>query len=320
MLKELTKYNSFGRIDDYILLFDEVFSSEPIKVINIKKYCLNKNNYYRTPVDAILALLSDMKIIDMQGEEIFLNPLGLSLQEDLVSKESIEDFIRLLLVNYFDELIGIVNFTFDYKEETYFIRNSDIPFHFSGIRNLLINIGFLTYINNNVLILEKKFITLVEEHFKKKKRQLSLEKLKEIQAKKEEMGEIAENFVLNYEKKRLGDCGFLDLNKVKKISDVDVTAGYDIVSYINNKSNHYDKFIEVKSFELHPYFYWSKNEIEVAKEKKDNYFLYLVDRKKITSRDYKPIIISNPYETVYKNSENWIKEVQSWRFDLYDNF
>jgi len=47
-----------------------------------------------------------------------------------------------------------------------------------------------------------------------------------------------------------------------------VNAGYDIQSFNDNKSIIIDKFIEVKSYEGTPYFYWSKNEVEVAKLKK----------------------------------------------------
>jgi hypothetical protein len=43
-----------------------------------------------------------------------------------------------------------------------------------------------------------------------------------------------------------------------------------------------------------PYFYWSKNEIEVEKQERDNYFLYLINRDEMNNKNYCPTIIQNP--------------------------
>ena len=55
-----------------------------------------------------------------------------------------------------------------------------------------------------------------------------------------------------------------------------------------------DKLIEVKSYENIVNFYWSNNEMEVAKKEQDNYFLCLVDRNEISNSGYDPIMIQNP--------------------------
>jgi hypothetical protein len=104
------------------------------------------------------------------------------------------------------------------------------------------------------------------------------------------------------------------LDAIEQISDLNVGAGYDVVSLISDDSNRIDKFIEVKSYQgKKPYFYWSKNEVRKANEIQENYFLYLVNRDEIDSKEYSPVMISNPYSEVF-DSLNWKKECEKWYF------
>ena len=114
---------------------------------------------------------------------------------------------------------------------------------------------------------------------------------------------------MKYEVLRIADKHLS--RKVKRISEIDVSAGYDIVSFENSKSFNYDRYIEVKSFSGQPHFYWSKNEIEVAKLYGDRYYLYLVNIEKITKSNYDPTIIRNPVKTVMC-SENWLMQPTSY--------
>ena len=109
-----------------------------------------------------------------------------------------------------------------------------------------------------------------------------------------------------------------DSNSIRIISDEDCGAGYDILSYQKESSIFLDKYIEVKSYSGEPYFYWSINEVKVAEKEKNNYFLYLVNRDEMGNNNYSPIIIKNPYESVFNNDE-WSKEPQSWKFELKDD-
>ena len=62
-------------------------------------------------------------------------------------------------------------------------------------------------------------------------------------------------------------------------------------------------------------FFWSKNEIDKAKELKDRYFLYLVNRKQIGTPSYKPHIIQNPFNRVVEN-DLWEIEPVNWKITL----
>lgn len=57
------------------------------------------------------------------------------------------------------------------------------------------------------------------------------------------------------------------------VTDEFANAGYDIESFQNLDSIIIDRFIEVKSFENKIQFYWSKNELEKAKEIYENTLL-----------------------------------------------
>ncbi len=89
-----------------------------------------------------------------------------------------------------------------------------------------------------------------------------------------------------------------------QISHLDVSAGYDIVSFLSAKSEIPDKFIEVKSCDENEMFYISKNEIETARKKGSSYFLYLYNRKTKTVR-----IVQDPYNNIIQKDE-WIKDPQ----------
>ena len=99
------------------------------------------------------------------------------------------------------------------------------------------------------------------------------------------------------------------------ISEEFVNAGYDIESFNASDSISIDRFIEVKSYDGEKSFFWSKNEIDKAKELKDRYFLYLVNRKQIGIPSYKPHIIQNPYSRVFEN-DLWEIEPVNWKITL----
>jgi len=56
--------------------------------------------------------------------------------------------------------------------------------------------------------------------------------------------------------------------------------------------------------------------MDVARIKKLSYYLYLVDRKRMNSPDYDPMIIKNPYRTVLKNEAEWEQRIEKIRFQI----
>ena len=98
--------------------------------------------------------------------------------------------------------------------------------------------------------------------------------------------------------------------KVRRISEIDVAAGYDIVSFDSSQSQELDRFIEVKAVS-NKGFYWSRNEYEMSKLKGDAYYLYLVELGRINQQNYEPQIIQNPAKNVMESQE-WFVESQTF--------
>jgi len=130
---------------------------------------------------------------------------------------------------------------------------------------------------------------------------------------KNEAGKQSELFVLQYEQNRMNDHSSFE--KIELISDVYVNAGYDIISFNDLDSFIIDRFIEVKSYREEISFYWSKNEVEKAKELATKYYIYLVDRSLMNKKDYVPKIIQDPYKKIFEN-EFWKKETENWKIIL----
>lgn len=136
----------------------------------------------------------------------------------------------------------------------------------------------------------------------KNKMILTDDELTELLLKQKENGSLAEDKTIQYEKKRLEFEGDFDLaSAVKKISTIDVCAGYDIKSYTgNNRTFEYDRFIEVKSTTSNkPKFFWSVNEINTAKKLGEKYWVYLWIN--FNTKNEVMIPIPNPYETIWNN-------------------
>ena len=116
-------------------------------------------------------------------------------------------------------------------------------------------------------------------------------------------GNAAEVWVLNFEKKRYQHLDNSLIKGIERISQDYSRAGFDIISLINESSQFPDKLIEVKSYEINRQFYWSDNEINKAFEERENYFLYLVDRRLMKIPNYVPIEIQDPAHTIFNGEK-----------------
>lgn len=118
-------------------------------------------------------------------------------------------------------------------------------------------------------------------------------------------GEEAEKYVLNFEFIRLKEQKEIDW-----VAEYIVNEEYDIASYNHESDELPNRFIEVKSYDGETHIFWSRNEFSVAKRKKDDYWLYLVNRLEMNKVEYVPITIQNPYEEILNNDKNWYKQIE----------
>lgn len=197
---------------------------------------------------------------------------------------------------------------FDAEKGHLTIKRSAFPLAYAAVRNFLTMAGALDKEENGEICVAGNYESDWTEQLRNRRKKFTLEQLLKQQEDQSRRGLEAEEFVLGLEKKRLPDLA----QKIKRISDFDVSAGYDIVSYENNETEHYDRFIEVKCYMGSPHFFWSENESDVARIKADKYILCLVDYLRIGEPGYQPEFIRNPYETIF-DSDEWLVNASSYR-------
>jgi hypothetical protein len=109
----------------------------------------------------------------------------------------------------------------------------------------------------------------------KPKYTISEERFRAIQTTREQIGLAGENWVVESEKQELSNRGHTDLAvNVKRIAETNIAAGYDVLSFEDEKT---EKFIEVNTTALSRLeFYLSSNELDVAREFRQQYWIYFI--------------------------------------------
>ncbi len=321
MWEELLKYDKLGSKDELSILLFEILSFDQFKKIDdVKTICIHQSYTFGSSFNGIICLLNLLELINVQGNLIKADTIVSKYKPEIFFSKGIifeRLFKALKDVGKLETLFNYQNTKLDNETKAYYIKDSLIPFSFISIKKLLINTEFLvnpkniqnTYFINPVF--KSIFSLFVISNIKKssEKLKITLEKLKCIQFLQNEYGEQAEDYVLNYELNRLSKHP--SKQDIKKISAEFVNAGFDIESFNTEDSIINDRLIEVKSYSRDVSFYWSKNEIDTAKDIEDRYFLYLVDRSKIDQKDYEPYIIKDPYKNLFLN-DNWQKNTATY--------
>lgn len=328
MLDELLKHNSLGtREEIQFILFNALTLNEQ-RLDDLKSYCISYKYSISRSFNGIIALLKYIRVVRLYSGLINVNKSTFDKKEYLGNEAAYfkkPHFYECLLAsirsnNQMYKIFTPKNVLFDSKENKYFIKSNLIPFRSFPLRNLLLSLGFFRQDENNYnhLIIDQLFNELFEKLVvnnlkKKSKKQITIEKLKEGMKERERVGKEAELYVLEYEKNRLQEHPFR--SKIKRIAEEFTNAGYDIESFTGLNTLIPNRFIEVKSYTSLVSFYWSRNEVYIAKEHGEEYFLYLVDRSRYHLKNYKPIILKNPYDRIFK-SKLWKIETENWKITL----
>lgn len=268
--------------------------------------------------DETLSFLEDLKIIKNNTVELIL------LKNISLIRNSVDDFKNKFLPVLFSAKgkvsDGLKDFLFNFQTETdkIFFKATELEkLKYSSIRNLLIEMEFITVSEDNTTYFVNSIYTdLFLKLFIRKK--LSPETLKRKQAENDSIGLTAEKAVIDYEVKRLTNISLVP-SEIAHTSQENVLAGYDIKSFENNldsNSLRIERFIEVKAVSILDYmFYWSRNEMEIAKVFGEKYFIYLLPVVSNKTFDFdKLFIINNPYKNIYLNSLDWNKTEESFSF------
>ncbi len=214
------------------------------------------------------------------------------LAERCFLADALKDELRILLEQ----------FSLDFDENTFFKSKVDaLPI--SGNTQLLDKLIELD------VILESATEFKVNPAFTEKlvgftSHAQTLSQLKEALARQEEIGNLAESIVYEFEKKRISGLGFdREASMVRIVSHLNTVAGYDVESFDGKSENlQYDRFIEVKgSTGSKVDFFWSKNEFEVANRLGKRYWLYyvgMIDEDLQVSRE-EPIRFQDPVRSIF---------------------
>ena len=252
-----------------------------------------------------LYLFDDLQIIEYNGKSLILTEHGISL----INKD---DCARLFEIGKMALQHVISEKMLNSEEIKYSLESNSIEIPINAFslyaavyRNFLIAINAFS-LKDGKLNVSSVYEECFETACNKTKRIVSQEELIKKLEQQQIEGEKGELFAVEYENKRFCLSG----KKARRISQIDVAAGYDILSYKDDSSQEYDRYIEVKTYHGNPHFYWSENERNTSMLLKDKYCLFLVDIDKMSESEYKPIIICDPYNNL--SDDIWITKPQTF--------
>lgn len=294
MLTELKRCNSIGNVDGILFLVSIMAGKERISRDEIRNRCALENNITVNCPGAV-AFFEYLRLVDTTSDTVMplpeLDTLSAKSNGEIIEQLAAMSINRLVEEGIFDkDATG-----FDAEKGHLTIKRSAFPLAYAAVRNFLTMAGALDTEENGEICVAGNYESDWTEQLRNRRKKFTLEQLLKQQEDQSRRGLEAEEFVLGLEKKRLPELA----QKIKRISDFDVAAGYDIVSYENNESEHYDRFVEVKCYMGSPHFFWSENESDVARIKADKYILCLVDYLRMGEPGYQPEFIRNPYETIF---------------------
>lgn len=265
---------------------------------------LQSSGYDPVSRDNSIILLEKCELIN-EEDELFSKAKYLN-DIDRFSEELLR-MIHIIYSNAVDNILSLDK-KYDENRNLFYISRNKVELRYSGLIMLLNDLSFIQVIANRIFIFDEDLAKELSEKQDKTsaRRTISLIELENELALRKEYGEIGERKAFEYETKLLAERGIAKAPKM--ISDIDVSAGYDLVSYLSSDSISYDKYIEVKSCQnKEQAFYLSRNELRIAKEKGESYYLYLYIRE-----TDEIIIINDPYNRIYL-SEEWAKEPQIYK-------
>ena len=286
MKEEKNSFNILLSLDNMFKVYSDI--QDIVKThIDLEGYSFDKKALYNS-----LNILVDVGFVKKTKKgykkRILLDRVGFS-----------KTLTERILDNYKEIIVKIVieDQYFDSERKVFCISKNAIPLKYSGLFMLLYELKELSQENNNWLLTGDNIIKLTRN---RQHRKISISELDNKLIQEKKLGDEAEEFVLEYEQKKLIDKG-IDREPIR-VSLYDVAAGFDILSYGDNAQD--EIFIEVKSCNNKYEFHFTNNEISTSKNYPKKYWLYLFNRIDKTVCE-----ICNPYELFFEiDSDEWIKE------------
>lgn len=315
MLEKFKSFENLGTPKYLSELCNKLTTNKKWTQQDVNDYFLHRTIDGRYIFDWWLYFLLELWIIHEDNNILWLNHTFekvIDNQKQFEEKVLEKIFEKLKSDKIYNEIFSPDNISYDIIKKEIEIDNAAFTLAYSNFKQLLIDFKFLSSPPEwftGRLIINPLYRNMFDQKLLPdiRKKKMSLENLKKKLLQQQIDWEEAEEAVLKYERERLGKE-----NCVEHISPYYVGAGYDILSCHSIDSKNQDRFIEVKSFKWKVSFYFTRNEIEQARIRQDDYYIYLIDRDKMGKSDYEPIIIKNPYENILKNNKNRVKEIDTY--------
>ncbi len=310
MNQELKSHSAIGDREGILFFAKHVLTKEKVILSSLKEQCQVNQNIslnFGCAVEAFSYLgITEHNTRSIQSTGIIENSNDGNELKCRICGRCIDVLLE-------ENLIDVNRVSFNEANMLFSLPKGAFSFDSAIFRNMLITLGYLT-LRNGVYFVERADSNDFAKKIEERRKKVTIEQLRKTLEFEQKVGDAGEVFVLGFEKSRL--CPE-KARMVMRISQVDVAAGYDIVSVQDNDSDSIDRFIEVKTYIGKKHFHWSSNEIEVAKLRRDLYHLCLVDYDRINEPGYMPEYIQNPYENVF-DSSLWLREPDSYTFSPVD--
>lgn len=307
-------------VQQFIVLFNLLASL----YLRDKEYLVSAYNRNAQNFNQTFDFLKQMRAIsETQGKIALSRKLSTSLKEykkiaDQQKVEWVNEYlIDALISNKTKTSIEFYNYirNFQFKEKLFIFQPTGTENkRYADIRNFLIDLGLIEYDTKRKLYIFSRPVLLNESINVEK--YISLSTFEKIQDAKKELGEKAELIALEHEQNRLAHLPNI-VSEIRHISKEIVNKGFDIESFTEIETGKYVKrFIEVKAvLKNRPHFFWSRNEVEKARELGKSYWLYLIpytSKQKFIPESIEKI--SDPYQTVFLNENAWERKIELYSF------
>lgn len=320
MLNDLRKYDCLGTPNYFFELFTTLKSNPTSnwQRSDLEKLFYNRVIDNRPIIDGGIELAVRINVIQ-QTESFF--QLNTEFETHINSVTQMVDrfnqFLFRTLKNDSDflNIFSSKYLSHDVIYKSLQLNNSAFGFKYSNFKQLLLDFNLISEHPTpefRSYIISQRYKKLFDKSVlpEIKKRKIGIEEFRKSMEQQQIYGEEAEKFVLEYETERLKNK-----KEIVWVAEYIVNEGYDIASYNEIEDEYPNRFIEVKSYDgPKGYFYWSRNEYQVAKLKGENYWIYLINRSKMKNEGYEPERYQNPFNTILgEHNIDWIEEVDKYK-------
>lgn len=293
-----------------------LLSKKPLPMAHVARILHEHGAGSTARVENSLIVLGEMDLIREGANGYIVQPTGLALEDDLAG-------FRGAVTRHYCQLLSRSStgslFQRDPATDFILVDSMLLPYREHGLPFLLLDLAIMHRYEGRAWKvaddLSPFFLSMLRENNARATRAKPMlpAELDAWLAARRAAGLLAEAFALAFERRRLD--GHPLLEQVRWIADEDVGAGYDIKTFDDMRSLALDRHIEVKGHAGDRSFHWSAGEMAAAQEKRQTYWLYLVDRQRIDEPGYEPEMYSDPYAYfIEDNPAGWKSEPTSYKF------